>query len=187
MDCGKPIDEAEWDMDDVASCFDYYAGLAESLDARQGAPIDVGSAEFEVKVKREPLGVVGLITPWNYPLLMATVGGRRGGAEPRGGMSSPRQPAALSLDVAACCHRAAQKAEGAAPQQGSPATCLPAARAQWKVAPALAAGNCCILKPSEMASLTCLELAAIAHEAGLPAGVLNVLTGLGATAGAPLT
>jgi betaine-aldehyde dehydrogenase len=55
------------------------------------------------------------------------------------------------------------------------------------VAPALAAGNCCILKPSETASLTCLELAAIAHEAGLPAGVLNVLTGLGATAGAPLT
>ncbi len=55
------------------------------------------------------------------------------------------------------------------------------------MAPALAAGNCCILKPSEMASLTCLELAAIAHEAGLPAGVLSVLTGLGATAGAPLT
>lgn len=57
----------------MASCFDYYAGLAEKLDERQGTPIDVGMEEFRVKVKREPLGVVGLITPWNYPLLMATV------------------------------------------------------------------------------------------------------------------
>ncbi len=57
----------------MASCFDYYAGLAEKLDERQGTPIDVGMEEFKVKVKREPLGVVALITPWNYPLLMATV------------------------------------------------------------------------------------------------------------------
>ena len=57
---------------------------------------------------------------------------------------------------------------------------------QWKVAPALAAGNCCILKPSELCSLTCLELAAIAHEVGLPAGVFNVITGTGVDAGAPL-
>ncbi|GFR51349.1 hypothetical protein Agub_g13772, partial [Astrephomene gubernaculifera] len=132
MDCGKPIDEAEWDMDDVATCFDYYAGQAEALDARNGpsAPaIDVGMAEFEVRVRREALGVVGLITPWNYPLLMAT----------------------------------------------------------WKVAPALAAGCCCVLKPSELASLTCLELAAAAEAAGLPPGVLNVVTGTGAEAGAPLS
>ncbi|GBF99899.1 betaine aldehyde dehydrogenase [Raphidocelis subcapitata] len=128
MDMGKPIDEAEWDMDDVASCFDYYADLAEKLDGRQYAPIDVGMEEFKVAVRREPLGVVGLVTPWNYPLLMAT----------------------------------------------------------WKVAPALAAGCCCVLKPSEAASVTCLELAAIASEAGLPAGALNVVTGLGAEAGAPL-
>lgn len=58
---------------------------------------------------------------------------------------------------------------------------------QWKVAPALAAGNTCVLKPSEVASMTCLELAAIAQEIGLPGGVLNVITGLGAEAGAPLT
>ncbi len=58
---------------------------------------------------------------------------------------------------------------------------------QWKVAPALAAGNCCILKPSEAASVTCLELAQLALEAGLPPGVLNVLTGLGADVGAPLS
>ncbi|KAL6761955.1 Aldehyde/histidinol dehydrogenase [Haematococcus lacustris] len=128
MDCGKPIDEAEWDLDDVAGCFDYYAGLADQLDKRQGTAIDVGSDDFQVKVRREPLGVVALITPWNYPLLMAT----------------------------------------------------------WKVAPALAAGNCCVLKPSELASVTCLELAGIAQEVGLPAGVLNVITGLGSEAGAPL-
>lgn len=128
MDMGKPIDEAEWDLDDVASCFDYYAGLAEKLDERQDTPIDVGMEEFSVKVRREPLGVVGLVTPWNYPLLMAT----------------------------------------------------------WKVAPALAAGCCCVLKPSEIASVTCLELAGLAQEAGLPAGVFNVVTGLGQEAGAPL-
>lgn len=58
---------------------------------------------------------------------------------------------------------------------------------QWKVAPALAAGNTAVLKPSEHASVTCLELAAIAMEVGLPNGVLNVITGLGTDAGAPLS
>ena len=57
---------------------------------------------------------------------------------------------------------------------------------QWKVAPALAAGCTVVLKPSEMASLTCLEMAAIAHEVQLPPGVLNVVTGYGNEAGAPL-
>lgn len=57
---------------------------------------------------------------------------------------------------------------------------------QWKVAPALAAGNCCILKPSEVCSLTCLEMAAIMDEVGVPAGVFNVITGTGPDAGAPL-
>ncbi len=57
---------------------------------------------------------------------------------------------------------------------------------QWKVAPALAAGNCCVLKPSEVCSLTCLEMAAIMHEVKLPPGVFNIITGTGLEAGAPL-
>ncbi|XP_031404546.1 betaine aldehyde dehydrogenase 2, mitochondrial-like isoform X2 [Punica granatum] len=128
MDCGKPYDEATWDMDDVAGCFEYYADLAEGLDAKQKAPISLPMESFKSYVLKEPIGVVGLISPWNYPLLMAT----------------------------------------------------------WKVAPALAAGCAAILKPSELASLTCLELADVCREVGLPAGVLNILTGLGPEAGAPL-
>lgn len=128
IDCGKPIDEAEWDMDDVAGCFDYYADLAEALDGKQYAPVDLPMDTFKSYVRKEAIGVVALITPWNYPLLMAT----------------------------------------------------------WKVAPALAAGCAVVLKPSEMASVTCLELASIADEVGVPAGVFNVVTGLGQDVGAPL-
>ena len=118
----------KWDMDDVAGCFRYYADLAEAAVAEEAVDLGEGGEGFAGAVAREPLGVVGLITPWNYPLLMAA----------------------------------------------------------WKVAPALAAGCCAVLKPSEHASLTCLELAAMARRAGVPAGVLNVVTGLGAEAGAAL-
>ncbi|XP_028784057.1 betaine aldehyde dehydrogenase 1, chloroplastic isoform X1 [Neltuma alba] len=128
MDCGKPLEEAAWDIDDVAGCFEYYADLAEGLDAKQKAPVSLPMDTFKSYVLHEPVGVVGLITPWNYPMLMAT----------------------------------------------------------WKVAPALAAGCAAILKPSELASVTCLELADICMEVGLPPGVLNILTGLGPEAGAPL-
>ncbi|XVF09212.1 hypothetical protein REPUB_Repub07fG0072600 [Reevesia pubescens] len=128
IDCGKPLDEAAWDIDDVAGCFEYYADLAEGLDAKQKAPVSLPMDTFKSYVLKEPIGVVGLITPWNYPLLMAT----------------------------------------------------------WKVAPALAAGCAAILKPSELASITCLELAEVCREVGLPPGVLNILTGLGPEAGAPL-
>ncbi|XP_061360282.1 aminoaldehyde dehydrogenase 2, peroxisomal isoform X2 [Gastrolobium bilobum] len=128
IDCGKPLDEAAWDMDDVAGCFEFYADLAEKLDSKQKAPVSLPMDTFRSYVLKEPIGVVGLITPWNYPMLMAT----------------------------------------------------------WKVAPALAAGCAAILKPSELASVTCLELGEICREVGLPPGVLNILTGLGPEAGAPL-
>ena len=60
-------------QDDVGGCFEYYAELAEKLDKRQYQSIEVPMEEFKSCVRREPLGVVALITPWNYPMLMATV------------------------------------------------------------------------------------------------------------------
>lgn len=128
-DNGKPLPEAAWDMDDVAGCFDFYAGLAEEQDNDPEEAIPLGDSRFDCKVVKEPLGVVGAITPWNYPLLMVA----------------------------------------------------------WKVAPALAAGCTMVLKPSELASLTTLELGVIAEKVDLPAGVLNIVTGLGAEAGQAIT
>jgi betaine-aldehyde dehydrogenase len=128
QDNGKPLPEADWDVADAAGCFEYYAGLAEGLDAQPAERIALADARFTSKAVREPVGVCGAIVPWNYPLLMAA----------------------------------------------------------WKVAPALAAGCTVVLKPSEITSLTALELAAIGAEAGLPAGVLNVVTGTGPHAGQAL-
>ena len=127
-DNGKPLPEALWDIGDTAGCFDFYAGLAEKLDASQEQEIALADERFSSVARKEPVGVAGAIIPWNFPMLMAA----------------------------------------------------------WKVAPALAAGCAMVLKPSELTPLTALHLAQIAHEAGLPAGVLNVLPGLGADAGAPL-
>lgn len=128
-DNGKPLPEALWDIDDVAGCFNYYATLAEELDHHPEETIPLSEPRFSSRVVREPLGVVGAITPWNYPLLMVS----------------------------------------------------------WKVAPALAAGCTMVLKPSELTPLTALELGIIAEEVGLPAGVLNIVTGTGMQAGEPLT
>lgn len=128
LDNGKPLPEAEWDIDDTAGCFAFYADLAEELDRRQNEPLALPDARFRASIRHEPVGVAGQIIPWNYPLLMAA----------------------------------------------------------WKVAPALAAGCTVVLKPSELTPITALELARIAHAAGLPPGVLNVVTGTGAAAGEPL-
>ncbi|GJN27356.1 hypothetical protein PR202_gb15374 [Eleusine coracana subsp. coracana] len=64
LDSGKPLDESDADMDDVAACFEYYADLAEALDGKQHSPISLPMENFKSYVLKEPIGVVGLITPW---------------------------------------------------------------------------------------------------------------------------
>lgn len=131
LDSGKPVEESEWDIDDVAGCFEQMAHLAEQAAAKGSVALDLGEGGegFAAELRHEPLGVVVAITPWNYPLLMAT----------------------------------------------------------WKVAPALAAGCAVVLKPSELASVTCLELGPLLAQAGVPSGAFNVVSGEGAVAGAALT
>ncbi len=122
--CGKPIVEAEYDMNDTATCFEYYGGLATKVLGFVN-PVPDNAVSLTLK---EPIGVAGQIIPWNYPLLMAA----------------------------------------------------------WKLAPALAAGCTCVLKPAEQTPLTALEFAKWFAEVGLPPGVVNVITGFGESAGAPL-
>jgi len=121
---GKPIVEAEFDVNDVATCFEYYGGLATKITGTVN-PVPDNALSLTLK---EPVGVAGQIIPWNYPLLMAA----------------------------------------------------------WKLAPALAAGCTCVLKPAEQTPLTALEMAAWFADVGLPPGVVNIVTGFGETAGAPL-
>src|SRR5580765_1935884 len=121
---GKPIVEAEYDIADVATCFEYYGGLATKVTGHVN-PVPDNALSLSLK---EPVGVAGQIIPWYYPLLMAA----------------------------------------------------------WKLAPALAAGCTCVLKPAEQTPLTALELAKHFDEVGLPKGVVNVITGFGETCGSPL-
>jgi betaine-aldehyde dehydrogenase len=125
LDTGKRLVESEYDMGDVAACFRYYAGIAGT---DSGRVIDTGRDDAISRVVHEPLGVCGLITPWNYPLLQTA----------------------------------------------------------WKVAPALAAGNSFVLKPSELTPSTAILLMQLLDEAGLPAGTANLVLGSGAEVGAPL-
>jgi acyl-CoA reductase-like NAD-dependent aldehyde dehydrogenase len=120
---GKPIGDARGEIGMVVETFRYYAGAPERL-LGQTIPV-AGGVDMTF---REPLGVVGLIVPWNFPLTIAS----------------------------------------------------------WKVAPALAAGNCIVLKPAELTPLTAVELEKIALDAGLPEGVLNVVAGPGSVCGARL-
>ena len=121
---GKPIVEAEFDIADVATCFEYYGGLANKVTGNV-IPVPANALSFTM---REPIGVAGQIIPWNYPLLMAA----------------------------------------------------------WKLAPAIAAGCTCVLKPAEQTPLTALEFANWFEEAGLPPGVVNIVNGFGETAGAAI-
>jgi aldehyde dehydrogenase (NAD+) len=122
---GKTVREAVGaDCSPAADCFRYYAGWVRKI---YGETIPVDGPFFNYTV-REPVGVVGAIVPWNFPLQIAA----------------------------------------------------------WKVAPALACGCSVVLKPSELTPLNALKLAEISHDAGLPEGVLNVVTGYGQTTGEAL-
>ena len=125
LDMGKPLRFARSvDVAGAANCIRWYGEAVDKI-YDEIAPTPADSLAL---ITREPLGVVGVIVPWNYPLLMAA----------------------------------------------------------WKIAPALAAGNSVVLKPSEKSPLTALRLAELALEAGIPPGVFNVVPGYGPEAGSPL-
>ncbi len=121
---GKPISGARWEINRVADVIEYFAGAATRV---TGSTIPVTRPGFDFTL-REPIGVVGLIVPWNFPLMLAS----------------------------------------------------------WKLGPALAAGNTVVLKPASWSPLSALRFGELVLEAGLPAGVVNVVTGPGGAAGAAL-
>ena len=121
---GKPITSSKGEIIGASLVFDYYAGAANKIFG-ETIPVSKPGLDFTL---REPIGVVGLIVPWNFPLLMAS----------------------------------------------------------WKVAPALAAGNAAILKPASYSPLTAVRIGELALEAGIPPGILNVVTGPGGSAGAAI-
>ena len=123
-DVGKPRTLAVDELPLTVDCLRFFAGVARCLEGRAAGEY---LTDYTSMIRREPIGVVGLITPWNYPLMMAA----------------------------------------------------------WKLAPALAAGNTVVLKPSELTPLTTLRLGELAA-AVVPPGVLNVVTGLGETVGAAI-
>ena len=123
-DSGKPLREARADIAGVVDTLQYFAGLTSKI---SGQSIQLPDGQLGL-VLREPIGVVGAITPWNFPLYVAV----------------------------------------------------------WKVSAALTAGCSIVLKPSELASLTCLMLGEIATAAGVPRGVLNIVTGYGDPVGSTL-
>ncbi|MBV9506752.1 MAG: aldehyde dehydrogenase family protein [Acidobacteriia bacterium] len=125
LDSGKPVSTIRrQDLPAVLDTLKYYAGLADKING-QVIPARPDALTFTV---REPMGVVGAIVPWNFPLMIA----------------------------------------------------------MWKIAPALACGCTVVLKPAELTSLTALRIGELALEAGIPAGVLNVVPGFGKTAGSAL-
>jgi aminobutyraldehyde dehydrogenase len=125
LNCGKPYARALGDeLPAIADCFRYFGGAARCMGGTVANEYLAGHTSM---IRRDPVGVVGSIAPWNYPLMMAA----------------------------------------------------------WKTAPALAAGNTVVLKPSEQTPLTALLLAQVAAEI-FPKGVLNIVTGRGGSVGQPL-
>jgi gamma-glutamyl-gamma-aminobutyraldehyde dehydrogenase len=125
LEAGKPITDCR-DID-IPETVKTYRWFAEAIDKVFDAVAPTGPEALGLIV-REPIGVVGAVVPWNFPILMAT----------------------------------------------------------WKAAPALAAGNAMVIKPAELTSLSTIRMAELAVEAGIPEGVLNVVPGLGETAGQAL-
>jgi aldehyde dehydrogenase (NAD+) len=122
LDTGHPIrDTRNLDVPRTVATFRYMAGIADKIDGRV-VQVDPG---FHNYVLREPVGVVGSIVPWNFPLMFVS----------------------------------------------------------WKLGPALAAGNCCVMKPAELTPLTALRVAKLSVDVGFPPGVINILPGFGAVAG----
>ncbi|MGD0120771.1 MAG: aldehyde dehydrogenase family protein, partial [Candidatus Binatus sp.] len=122
LDTGHPIRDAlGLDVPRTAATFRYFGGMADKL---QGSvvPVEQGFLNY---VLREPIGVVGQIVPWNFPIMFTS----------------------------------------------------------WKMGPALAAGNCVVLKPAELTPLSSLKIAELMREVGFPPGVVNIVPGYGAVAG----
>ncbi|MDP9898680.1 betaine-aldehyde dehydrogenase [Variovorax ginsengisoli] len=122
LDTGHPIrDSRALDVPRTAACFRYFGGMADKFQG-ETIPVEAGFLNYTL---REPVGVVGQIVPWNFPLMFTS----------------------------------------------------------WKMAPALAAGNCIVMKPSEITPLSSLRIAELMQEAGLPDGVVNMVPGLGSVVG----
>ncbi|MEX2175904.1 MAG: aldehyde dehydrogenase family protein [Pirellulaceae bacterium] len=125
LDNGKPIrDSKAADLPLTIDCLRYYAGFADKI---HGQTIPIRGNYF-CYTRREPVGVVGQIIPWNFPMLMVA----------------------------------------------------------WKWGPALATGCTIVMKPAEQTPLTCLRMARLAQQAGIPDGVINVVPGFGPTAGSAI-
>jgi betaine-aldehyde dehydrogenase len=125
LNTGKALRESGYDVDDVIKVFRYYARLACTDPTRV---VDVDNPDVISRVVHEPLGVCGLVGPWNYPLLQIS----------------------------------------------------------WKVAPAIAAGDTMVLKPASLTPLTTIILVELLQEAGVPAGVVNLVLGPGGRVGEAL-
>src|SRR6266852_2582724 len=122
IDTGHPIrDTRMLDVPRTAATFRYFGGMADKLQGRL-VPVDPGFLNY---VEHEPLGVVGQVVPWNFPIMFTS----------------------------------------------------------WKMGPALAAGNCVVMKPAELTPLSSLKVAELMREVGFPPGVVNILPGYGNVAG----